>query len=152
VSPSDPVPWTCLADVLGLDGQGLVFGDSDQADTLIARCRDADYAVARVDTTSVTDFRDAQARIAVALRLPETAGRNLDALADSLRDLARYWPEADRVALIWCHPEKLIEADAAGWFRLADVLEDGSARLWRGGTDPADRVFETLLLARGFGS
>jgi len=152
VSPVDPVPWTCLADELGLDGQGLVFGDSNQADDLIARCRNAGYAVLTVDTASVTDFREAQARIAAALRLPETAGRNLDALADSLRDLARYWPEADRVALVWSHPEKLIEADAAGWFRLANVLDDASARLWRGGSDPEDRLFETLLLARGFGS
>jgi len=152
VSPSDPVPWTCLADVLGLDGQGLVFADSRDSDALIAHCRAAGYAVVQVDTATVTDFRDAQARIAAALRLPDTAGRNLDALADSLRDLARYWPEADRVVLVWCHPEKLIEADAPGWFRVADVLEDSSARLWRGGTDPGDRVFETLLLTRGFGA
>ena len=48
------------------------------------------------------------------------------------------------------HPEKLIEKDTSGWFRLADVLQNATQRLWRGGNDPADRLFETVLLVPGF--
>lgn len=151
MTPAAPEPAhrTSLADVLDVEGDRLVFADAARGEALIARCRDAGYTVVAVDTTGVLDFREAQRRIAVGLRLPETAGRNLDALADSLHDLARYWPDAPRLALVWCHPEQIIEADTAGWFRLTDVLVEASERLWRGGADPADRLFETLLLTDG---
>lgn len=142
--------WTCLADELSLDGEALLFAADERAGALAERSQAAGYRVVGVDTAGVTDFRVAQARIATALGLPETAGRNLDALADSLRDLARYWPDDARVALFWRHPEKLIEKDTSGWFRLADVLQNATQRLWRGGNDPADRLFETVLLVPGF--
>ena len=137
---------TRLAEQLGLDGDALLFADAARQVTFVQDSEAAGYRVVEVDTAGVTDFRLAQARIAQALGLPETAGRNLDALADSLGDLARYWPDAPRVVLFWAHPEKLIEADSTGWFRLADVLQDATERLWRGAGDPADRVFETVLL------
>ncbi|MFT4295889.1 MAG: barstar family protein [Micropruina sp.] len=146
----EPAAWTCLAEVLGIEGNGLLFADARDGEELIGRCRDAGYTVVAVDTAGVTDFREAQRRIADGLRLPETAGRNLDALADSLADLARYWPGAPRLVLAWCRPERVIEADPTGWFRLTDVLTEATERLWRGGTDPADRLFETLLLAEGY--
>ncbi|MBK8446823.1 MAG: barstar family protein [Micropruina sp.] len=144
-----PATWTCLADQLNLDGEALLFADAAQTTALAQRSQAAGYRVVEVDTAQVTDFRVAQARLAAALRLPATAGRNLDALADSLGDLARYWPDAPRIALFWTHPETLIDKDTAGWFRLADVLQDATAQLWRGGGDPADRLFETVLLVPG---
>jgi len=141
---------TSLAEQLGLDGDALMFADAGRHGSFAQQSAGAGYVVVEVDTAGVTDFRTAQALIAAALLLPETAGRNLDALADSLGDLARYWPDAPRVALFWNHPEKLIEADSAGWFRLADVLQDATERLWRGAADPDDRVFETVLLVNGY--
>ncbi|MFT4217931.1 MAG: barstar family protein [Micropruina sp.] len=141
--------WTCLADVLDLEGHGLVFADAGDCDRLLARLRASGYAVVAIDTGGVSDFREAQRRIAAGLRLPATAGRNLDALADSLHDMARHWPDAMRIALVWWRPERLIDADLTGWLRLADVLADATERLWRGGAEADDRVFETLLLTEG---
>lgn len=149
-APDRPQGWTCLADELDVDGAALLFADAGTQGELAHLAGAAGYAVVTVDTQGVTDFRAAQARIAAALRLPATAGGNLDALADSLGDLARYWPDAPRVALFWTHPEQLIAADASGWFRLAEVLQDATERLWRGGDDPADRLFETVLLVTGY--
>ena len=99
-----PATWTCLADQLNLDGEALLFADAAQTPALAQRSQAAGYRVVEVDTAQVTDFRVAQARLAAALRLPATAGRNLDALADSLGDLARYWPDAPRIALFWKEP------------------------------------------------
>ena len=144
-----PARWTSLSAELGIDGDGVLFADASRGEALIARCRDAGYTVVAIDTTGMTGFRAAQQRIARGLRLPETAGRNLDALADSLRDLARYWPDAPRLALVWCHPEPIIDADTVGFLRLTDVLVEASEQLWRGGGDPDDRLFETLLLTDG---
>lgn len=144
------VGWTCLADELGLDGAELLFADAGSRNRLADKCAAAGYLMLEVDTAGVTDFRVAQARIATVLGLPETAGRNLDALADSLGDLARYWPQAPRIALFWTHPERLIDADTSGWFRLAEVLQDATGRLWHGHGDPADRLFETVLLVDGY--
>ena len=128
-----------LAGLLGLDGDGVLFADERDAARLVAGCRAAGYTVVEVDTAGVTEFRTAQARIADALRLPGNADRNLDALADELTELARYWPWDDRLVLLWRHPEELIAADAAGWCRLADVLAEAT-----------ERRFETLLLIRGY--
>ena len=86
-------------------------------------------------------------------KLPASAGRNLDALADSLGDLARYWPDAPRVVLAWTHPEQLMLDDEKGWFRLVEVLANASDRLWQGeGDDPDDRLFETLVFIEGYAS
>ncbi|MFT3860156.1 barstar family protein [Micropruina sp.] len=149
---TDPaaLPWTCLADELGLEGSRMLFADAGRADELLALCRDAGYTVVGVDTETMDDFRAAQAAVASALRLPPSAGRNLDALADSLGDLARYWPHTPRIVLAWTHPEGLVLNDQHGWFRLVEVLADGSDRLWRGaGADPDDRLFETLVFVDG---
>jgi len=88
--------------------------------------------------------------VAEALRLPPTAGRNLDALADSLRDLSD-WPGVPRLALLWDGAETLISRDLSGWFRLTQVLAEATDDLWRGLGDPGDRLFETVLFVRGFG-
>ena len=92
-----------------------------------------------------TSMRSAQAAIATALRLPETAGTNLDALVDSLRDLATWWPHDERVVLVLHGAESLVAGDLPGWHTLTDILREASADLWRGG-EPGDRVFETVAL------
>lgn len=142
--------WTCLADELELDGVGLVIADAARSDELTGRCRDAGYTVVPLDTAGLEGLRPVQAEIAQALRLPAAAGRNLDAMADSLADLARYWPDATRIALVWRHPEDFIDADSDGWFRLVPVLAEATDRLWHGGDDPDDRLFETLVLVDGW--
>ena len=120
---------------------------------MLAGCQDAGYTVVALDTQGVSRFRGAQAAIAAALRLPASAGRNLDALADSLGDLARYWPDAPRLVLAWTHPEQLMLDDEKGWFRLVEVLANASDRLWQGeGDDPDDRLFETLVFIEGYAS
>ncbi|HLS44232.1 MAG TPA: barstar family protein [Ornithinicoccus sp.] len=91
-----------------------------------------------------TSLRTAQAAVAVALRLPETAGRNLDAMVDSLRDLATWWPESARVVLMLHHAESLVESDLPGWHTLVEILREASHDLWRGA--PGDRAFETVAL------
>src|SRR5690606_27949140 len=78
-----------------------------------------------------TSLRTAQAAVAVALRLPESAGRNLDAMVDSLRDLATWWPESDRVVLLLHHAESLVESDLPGWHTLIEILREASHDLQR---------------------
>lgn len=145
--------WTCLADELGLDGQRMLFADASRRPELLAGCQDAGYTVVALDTQGVSRFRAAQAALATALKLPASAGRNLDALADSLGDLARYWPDAPRLVLAWTHPQQLMLDDERGWFRLVEVLANASDRLWQGeGDDPDDRLFETLVFIEGYAS
>lgn len=97
-----------------------------------------------------TTLRTAQAAIAAALRLPETAGRNLDALVDSLRDLATWWPDDEHVVLLLHRAESLVAADLPGWHTLTEILREASADLWRGG-EPGDRAFETVALVHQHG-
>lgn len=92
-----------------------------------------------------TTMRTAQAAIATALRMPEAAGRNLDALVDSLRDLATWWPDDERIVLVLHGAESLVEGDLPGWHTLTEILREASADLWRGG-GAGDRAFETVAL------
>nr|WP_306254784.1 barstar family protein [Ornithinimicrobium cryptoxanthini] len=95
-------------------------------------------------------MRGAQAAIATALRLPETAGRNLDALVDSLRDLALWWPESDKIVLVLHEAQALVDADLPGWHTLTEILREASTDLWRDG-GAGDRAFETVALVDGHG-
>ncbi|MEZ5088526.1 MAG: barstar family protein [Micropruina sp.] len=72
------------------------------------------------------------------MRLPGNADRNLDALADKLTELARYWPGTTSWC-VWRHPEEVDRGGRRGWCRLADVLAEAT-----------ERRFETLLLIRGY--
>jgi hypothetical protein len=107
------------------------------------------FAVAEV-AGPTTGLRDAQAAIARALRLPDTAGRNLDALVDSLRDLATWWPDAERVALLWPGAEELVDGDLPGFLTLTEILRGATDDLWRGG-GPGDRQFETVAFVNSHG-
>jgi hypothetical protein len=100
------------------------------------------YAVAEVRGPAA-GMREAQAAIARALRLPATAERNLDAMVDALRDLATWWPDDERVALLWLGAEELVDSDLPGFLTLTEVLRAATDDLWRGGT-PGDRQFETV--------
>jgi len=148
---TDVPQWTCIAEVVpGLEGTGLVFADPAERQRVVDALSRAGYAIASFDGSEVSDFRQAQRLVAEALRLPPTAGRNLDALADSLRDLSD-WPGVPRLALLWDGAETLISRDLSGWFRLTQVLAEATDDLWRGLGDPGDRLFETVLFVRGFG-
>lgn len=69
------------------------------------------------------DLRETQAALAQALRLPSPAERNLDAFADTLRDL-RVWWHGRPVALVWEQAGLLRAADARAWRVLAGILDE----------------------------
>lgn len=160
-----------MRDVLpGLTGRGVVLAAAQDGTRVRHALHDAGYAVALADLAAAgdltpgtpegadtlevdptpTSLRTAQAAIARALRLPETAGRNLDALVDSLRDLATWWPQDERVALVLDGAESLVDSDLPGWHVLTEILGEASRDLWRGG-QPGDRVFETIALIERHG-
>lgn len=88
-----------------------------QADLLATK----GYAVATATTPVAGDFRATQAEIARALRLPESAGTNLDALEDSLRDLPQIW--GGPVALLWEGAESLARTDGSRFWILCEILD-----------------------------
>ena len=68
-------------------------------------------------------LRETQAALAAALRLPSPAERNLDAFADTLRDL-RVWWQGQSVALVWEQAGLLRDADQRAWEVLAGILDE----------------------------
>jgi hypothetical protein len=133
----------------GLAGRGVLLAAPADAEHVRRMLVDGGYAVAEVQGDA-TGMREAQAAIARALRLPQAAGRNLDALVDSLRDLASWWPDDERVALLWPGAERLVESDLPGFLTLTEILRAATDDLWRGGT-PGDRLFETVAFVRRHG-
>lgn len=126
----------------GLTGRGVLLADPGDAEPVRRTLAASGFAVAEARGPAA-GMREAQAAIARALRLPATAERNLDAMADSLRDLATWWPDDERVALLWRGAEELVDSDLPGFLTLTDVLRAATEDLWRGGT-PGDRQFETV--------
>lgn len=165
-------PSGVSAAVEGLRGRGVLLASPADVDRLRSELVAAGFAVAEADLSGATrqdgssgaehhppaepspdtldaeptrtSLRTAQAAVAAALRLPETAGRNLDAMVDSLRDLATWWPESERVVLLLHHAESLVESDLPGWHTLTEILREASHDLLRGA--PGDRAFETVAL------
>ena len=133
----------------GLSGRGVLLAAPIDAERVRRTLSGSGFAVAEVSGPAVA-MREAQAAIARALRLPETAGRNLDALVDSLRDLATWWPDDDRVELFWPGAEQLVEGDLPGFLALTEILRGATDDLWRGG-GPGDRQFETVAFVRRHG-
>lgn len=125
--------------------QGEV-GDHGAGRNLPKNAQEANQTSPKMGGTS----RAAQEAIATALRLPEPAGRNLDALVDSLRDLAVWWPESDKVVLVLHGAQGLVDSDLPGWHTLTEILREASADLWRDGS-AGDRAFETIALVDGHG-
>ena len=133
----------------GLAGRGVLLAAPADAERVRRTLAESGFALAEVAGPAAR-MREAQAAIARALRLPETAGRNLDALVDSLRDLATWWPDAERVALLWPGAEQLVEGDLPGFLELTEILRGATDDLWRGG-GPGDRQFETVAFVRRHG-
>lgn len=154
-----------------LRGRGVLLAAPTDADHIREVLIDRGFAIAETDLGDLADqqnhsenaqpadktttkmggtMRAAQAAIATALRLPETAGRNLDALVDSLRDLALWWPESDKVVLVLHGAQTLVDRDLPGWHTLTEILREASADLWRDG-GAGDRAFETVALVDGHG-
>lgn len=145
--------------------EGVLLASHRDTETLTRYLAEAGYAVAQVrlpvhrgagaDTLAgdpaarATSLRQAQAEVARVLGLPETAGRNLDALTDSLRDLGTWWPDHDRVALLLHGAEGLVESDLPGWHTLVEVLAQARQDLHRGG--PGDRELLTVAVVAGHG-
>lgn len=152
-----------------LRGRGVVLAASGDTDRIRRELSAAGFAIAEAhlgtgaaprdaessadhldgDTAPIT-MRTAQAGIAEGLRLPESAGRNLDAMVDSLRDLATWWPDDERIVLLLHGAESLVHGDLPGWHTLTEILQQASADLWRGGAE-GDRAFETIALVDGHG-
>lgn len=153
-----------------LQGRGVVLAAAQDADRIRRTLVGAGFAVAEADLgsgstagargetdgtdlwadtldrdTTPTSLRTAQAAIAAALHLPETAGRNLDALVDSLRDLATWWPDDERIVLLLHGAGSLVDGDLPGWQTLTEILREASGDLWRDG-GAGDRAFETVAL------
>jgi hypothetical protein len=137
----------------GLIGRGVLLANPADVERVRRTLTGNGFALAEVEPGAgapAASMREVQAAIARTLRLPATAGRNLDAMADSLRDLAVWWPDDERVALLWPGAEKLVESDLPGYLTLTEVLRAASDDLWRGGA-PGDRVFETVAFVHPLG-
>ncbi|OZM77597.1 hypothetical protein CFP66_34620 [Pseudonocardia sp. MH-G8] len=121
------------------------------ADVEAVRTNLAADGVALAEVEGATDaMRTAQAAIARALRLPESGGRNLDALVDALRDLAVWWPEDERVVLLWHDAGRLVDADLPGFLILTEILRTATSELGPGGRI-GDRQFETVAFVERHG-
>ena len=86
----------------------------------------AGYALTTITTPAAGGLRETQAQIARALRLPETAATNLDALADALRDLDQLW-DGQQVALLWQDAGSLAQRDGRAWWLLSEILDEADA-------------------------
>lgn len=99
----------------------MIITAADVAHRLTEQLHEKGYEVAVATSDPAGDFRATQAAIAAALRLPETAGTNLDALEDSLHDLEQIWGRP--VALLWQDASRLARSDGDRWWILAEILD-----------------------------
>lgn len=135
----------------GLRGRGVLLAAPADGDDIRAALVAGGFAIAEADLgEDGATMRTAQAAIATALRLPETAGRNLDAMVDSLRDLALWWPESDKIVLVLHGAQSLVDGDLPGWHTLTEILREASTDLWHDG-GAGDRALETIALVGGHG-
>ena len=73
-----------------------------------------------IDGTRIRSKDDFYTEVAAALSFPDWFGRNLDALADCLRDLS--WLPAGEHVLVWSAPAVFRDADLDGYRAVAEVL------------------------------
>lgn len=136
--------WTSLAELAPwLRGQGVHLAGADGEPVLVERLSAAGFTLARAAGSGYQ-------AVAAALGLPATAGTNLDALNDSLRDLPDRWPGIGRLALLVPDTQALVQADLLAWLQLSLVLGQATATLWQ----QHRLVFETVFLvpAGSFGA
>lgn len=104
-----------------------------EAEEAAAGARIADWAVALGASPDGSSVRTLQAGLAESLDLPGNAATNLDALADTLRDLPDRAEGGAGTLLVWTPAEGLgLEDDGLGTLLqlLLDVVDDiGRARL-----------------------
>ncbi|MEO6700924.1 MAG: barstar family protein [Jatrophihabitantaceae bacterium] len=122
--------WTHLAASLPwLRGQGVHLAGQSSRALVAGQLTAAAFTLATATATGAgagSRYRP----VSEALRLPASAADNLDALADSLRDLPDRWPGTHRLALLVPEAQHLIEADLLGWTDQAMLLRQASSALW----------------------
>jgi hypothetical protein len=138
--------WTQLAEHLPwLRGQGVYLAAAGTEPVVSGALSAAGFTLATavyVGTRYQPGVAGARYQpVAAALRLPSTAGSNLDALADSMRDLPDRWPGTGRLALLVRGAETLIQADLLAWLQLSLVLGQATGSLW----NERRTVFETVF-------
>lgn len=101
----------------------MIIVPAERLDAVRATLEQSGYVVTEATTPAGAGLRQTQAELAAALRLPEPADRNLDAMADSLRDLVQLW-DGQRVALLWQDAERLASVDGRAWWILGELLDD----------------------------
>src|SRR6185437_11887377 len=98
----------------------------DRFEALDGEAHDKGLCVCRADLIGCRGKDDLLARLAVALRCPDSFGGNWDALADVLRDLS--WLPATGVALLCDHAGELRDGGDATFATLEDVCRDALRR------------------------
>jgi hypothetical protein len=121
------VPW--------LRGQGFHIAASGTEPLIEAALTEAGFVIARGSGAGGERFRP----LVDALRLPASAADNLDALADSLRDLAELWPGTDRLAMLWSSADVLVRSDLLAFTLVAEILREVNGEAWSSGL-----VFEAI--------
>jgi len=130
--------WTTLGELLPwLRGQAVHLAAAGTEPELTRALRSAGFTLARADSPLSERYQS----LVTTLRLPATAAGNLDALADSLRDLPTGWPDCRRLVLL-ADAEELVRTDLLGWLQLGLVLGQATGTLW----ESAGLVFETVFL------
>jgi len=132
------IGWTTLGELLPwLRGQAVHLAAASTEPELTRTLRSAGFTLARANSP----LSDSYQPVVSALRLPATAAGNLDALADSLRDLPTRWPDCRRLVLL-ADAEELVRTDLLDWLQLSLVLGQAAGTLW----ESAGLVFETVFL------
>jgi hypothetical protein len=130
--------WTTLGELLPwLRGQAVHLSAAGAEPELSRTLVAAGFTLARAGEERPGRFRS----VTSALRLPDTAADNLDALADSLRDLPARWPDCHRLVLL-VDADQLVRTDLLSWQQLSLVLGQATETLWQ----LAGLIFETVFL------
>lgn len=119
---ADPGFLTALADPARA---GVRFAAAPEAERAATAAAELHFAVGRAALAGSEDRRAALAAIAAALRFPDWFGLNLDALADSLRDMS--WWEAPGYLLLLDGAGGWRDSDSEGFQAALDILGEAAA-------------------------
>ncbi|HEY5971917.1 MAG TPA: barstar family protein [Pseudoxanthomonas sp.] len=112
---------------LGLDDParaGVFFVTAEDLDILSAAAHDAGLLSMHIDLLGCSNKATLLLRMAVALEFPTSAGRNWDALSDSLRDLQ--WMPADGYVLLFEGAGNMHHVDEEDFNTLISVLDEAN--------------------------
>ena len=104
---------------------GVFFVTATDIAVLEGIARDAGLLARAVDLRGCVDKQALLARLAQALDVPDDRGRNWDALADALRDLA--WLPAPGYVLLLEDGHDLRDADEGVFDTLLGILDEAAA-------------------------